>query len=253
MAFNRATGKLNRPARTVRLGTAVAAVAVGVAGTLAAPAAAAEHQNTFSEALALSPSIAGHVADQAAAQKSAAAEQAEAEKAEAKKAAQKKAEAKKAAEKKAAAERDDAKRADRSAARPAFVAPVKGGDVTTPYKSGGQMWSSGKHSGIDFAAATGTPVNSVAAGTVVTAGWGGAYGNNIVVKHNDGTFTQYGHLSAIGVSVGQSVSAGAEIGKVGSTGNSTGPHLHFEARSTAAYGSDMDPVNYLRGKGVPLS
>ncbi|MCZ7434097.1 M23 family metallopeptidase [Streptomyces sp. WMMC1477] len=244
MAFNRASGKLNRSTRSIRLGTAAAAVAVGVAGVVAGPAAAAEHKNTFSEALAIAPSLAGHVADQAAAQKSAAAEKAEAEK---------KAAAKKAAEKKAAAEREDAERANRSKPRPSVVAPVTGGDVTTPYKSGGQMWSSGKHSGIDFAARTGTPVKSVAAGTVVTAGWGGAYGNNIVVKHNDGTYTQYGHLSAIGVSVGQQVGVGQEIGKVGSTGNSTGPHLHFEARTAPGYGSDMDPVDYLRGKGVPLS
>ncbi|MBW1595537.1 M23 family metallopeptidase [Streptomyces sp. JJ38] len=259
MAFNRASGKLSRSTRSIRLGTAAAAVAVGVAGVVAGPAAAAEHKNTFSEALAIAPSLAGHVADQAAAQKSAAAEKAAAEKKAAakkaaeKKAAEKKAAAKKAAEKKAAAKREDAERANRSKPRPSVVAPITGGDVTTPYKSGGQMWSSGKHSGIDFAARTGTPVKSVAAGTVVTAGWGGAYGNNIVVKHNDGTYTQYGHLSAIGVSVGQQVGVGQEIGKVGSTGNSTGPHLHFEARTAATYGSDMDPVDYLRGKGVPLS
>ncbi|MGD9483952.1 M23 family metallopeptidase [Streptomyces sp. TRM70308] len=237
MALNRFTGT-TRPARAARMGTAAAAVAVGLAGTFAAPAAAAEFKNGFSEAVALGPSLADHVRAQAEAQHAAADAQAD--------------KAKKQAEKKAEAERGS-DRADRSAARAAFVAPVKGGDVTTPYKSGGAMWSSGKHSGIDFAAATGTPVNSIGEGTVVTAGWGGAYGNNIVVEHEDGTYTQYGHLSKIGVGVGEEVGKGEEIGKVGSTGNSTGPHLHFEARSTAAYGSDMDPVSYLRDKGVPLS
>ncbi|MBW1600815.1 M23 family metallopeptidase [Streptomyces sp. JJ66] len=243
MAFTRVTGTI-RPAHAVRMGTAAAAVAVGLAGTLAAPAAAAEFKNGFSEAVSLGPSLAGHVQAQADAQQTAA----EAKAAEAKKAAK----AEKEAEKKAEADRRS-DRADRSAARAAFVAPVKGGNVTTPYKSGGAMWSSGKHSGIDFAAPTGTPVKSIGAGTVVTAGWGGAYGNNIVVKHADGTFTQYGHLSKIGVTLGEQVGKGEEIGKVGSTGNSTGPHLHFEARTSPAYGSDMDPVSYLRAKGVPLS
>lgn len=67
----------------------------------------------------------------------------------------------------------------------------------------------------------------------------------------DGTYTQYGHLSSIGVSVGQSVAATARSAS-GSTGNSTGPHLHFEARTTPSYGSDMDPVAYLRAHGVSV-
>ena len=65
------------------------------------------------------------------------------------------------------------------------------------------LWSSGSHTGIDFHAASGTTVHAVGAGTVVEAGWGGAYGNNVVIKMHDGTYTQYGHLSSIGVSVGQ--------------------------------------------------
>ncbi|MEE1926649.1 M23 family metallopeptidase [Streptomyces sp. TRM 70351] len=248
MAFTRATGQQNRSARALRMGTVAAAVAVGVAGTFSAPAAAAQPQNSFSEALAANASVAGHVGEQAEALRDAA--EAAAQAGEAKKAeAEKKAEAREKAE----AEREKADRADRAAARPAFVAPVTGGNVTTGYKSGGAMWSSGKHSGIDFAAATGTPVNSIGAGTIVTAGWGGSYGNNIVVRHTDGTYTQYGHLSAMDVAVGEKVGSGEQIGRVGSTGNSTGPHLHFEARTTPAYGSDMDPMNYLRDKGVPLS
>ena len=83
-------------------------------------------------------------------------------------------------------------------------------------------------------------------------GWGGAYGNQIVIRMADGTYTQYGHLSSIGVSVGQRVVPGQRIGLSGSTGHTTGPHLHFEARTTAEYGSDIDPVAYLRSHGVSV-
>lgn len=69
---------------------------------------------------------------------------------------------------------------------------------------------------------------------------------------NDGTYTQYGHLSSITVPIGRSVAPGEPIGLSGSTGNSTGPHLHFEARTTAEYGSDIDPVAYLREHGVSV-
>ena len=128
--------------------------------------------------------------------------------------------------------------------------PIAGSYVSTGYKAGGGLWSSGSHTGIDFHAASGTSVHAVGAGTVVEAGWGGAYGNNIVIKMNDGTYTQYGHLSSIGVSVGQTVTPGQQIGLSGATGNITGPHLHFEARTSAEYGSDIDPVAYLRSHGV---
>ena len=69
---------------------------------------------------------------------------------------------------------------------------------------------------------------------------------------NDGTYTQYGHLSSIGVSVGQAVTPGQQIGLSGATGNVTGPHLHFEARTSPEYGSDIDPVAYLRSHGVSV-
>ena len=103
---------------------------------------------------------------------------------------------------------------------------------------------------IDFHAASGTSVHSVGSGKVVEAGWGGVYGNNVVIRMNDGTYTQYGHLSSISVSVGQRVTPGQRIGLSGATGNVTGPHLHFEARTSPEYGSDIDPVAYLRSHGV---
>ncbi|MGY4388414.1 peptidoglycan DD-metalloendopeptidase family protein [Streptomyces sp. TE12347] len=132
-----------------------------------------------------------------------------------------------------------------------FVAPV-GGGISTQYKVAGAMWSSGYHTGVDFIAAMGTTVKAVGAGTVVSAGWSGSYGNEIVIRHADGKYSQYAHLSQLSVSSGQSVTAGQTIGLSGSTGNSTGPHLHFEIRTTPSYGSDMDPIAYLRAKGASL-
>ncbi|MBW5481800.1 M23 family metallopeptidase, partial [Streptomyces bambusae] len=132
-----------------------------------------------------------------------------------------------------------------------FTAPVTGG-ISTPYRLAGGMWSSGYHTGVDFIAASGTTVKAVGAGTVVSAGWGGAYGNEVVIRHADGHYSQYAHLSQLSVSVGQSVTGGQRIGLSGSTGNSTGPHLHFEIRTGSGYGSDVDPLAYLRSKGVTI-
>jgi murein DD-endopeptidase MepM/ murein hydrolase activator NlpD len=133
-----------------------------------------------------------------------------------------------------------------------YAAPVSDTAVTTAYRASGGMWSSGYHTGVDFAAPTGTSVKSIAAGTVVSAGWGGSYGNQVVIQHADGRYSQYGHLSQLSVSAGQSVSAGLQIGLSGSTGNSSGPHLHFEVRTSPSYGSDVDPLAYLRQHGVSL-
>ncbi|MFE3264560.1 LysM peptidoglycan-binding domain-containing M23 family metallopeptidase [Streptomyces sp. NPDC059215] len=136
------------------------------------------------------------------------------------------------------------------AAAAAYTLPVEGATIGTGYKVPGSMWSSGYHTGVDFVVPTGTTVRSVAAGTVVSAGWGGAYGNQVVIQHADGRYSQYAHLSALSVSAGQSVTAGQRIGLSGATGNVTGPHLHFEIRTTPDYGSDLDPVAYLRAHGV---
>lgn len=132
-----------------------------------------------------------------------------------------------------------------------FVAPV-GSSPSTAYKTAGSMWSSGYHTGVDFTASTGTTVMAVGAGTVVSAGWSGAYGNEVVIQHADGKYSQYAHLSQLSVSSGQSVTGGQTVGLSGSTGNSTGPHLHFEIRTGPSYGSDIDPLAYLRSKGVSI-
>ncbi|MEU5595822.1 LysM peptidoglycan-binding domain-containing M23 family metallopeptidase [Streptomyces sp. NPDC020298] len=134
-----------------------------------------------------------------------------------------------------------------------FTLPVSGGTIGTGYHVPGGMWSSGYHTGVDFVVPTGTSVKAVGAGTVVSAGWGGAYGNQVVIRLADGYYAQYGHLSSISVSAGQTVAAGRQIGLSGATGNVTGPHLHFEIRTTPDYGSDVDPVGYLRSHGVAVA
>ncbi|MFD0020172.1 M23 family metallopeptidase [Streptomyces sp. NPDC058382] len=266
MAFTRATGKHRAPSRLTRCGAKAVGIATlattGVIGSMASPALAADTETPATGETGLTQviSIEGDLAERIAAQADEQQHQADVAakvKVEAKKKAEAKARA--AAKAKAAARAKKARESKARAARSAerarlgtFQLPVAGSYVSTGYKSSGSLWSSGSHSGVDFHAASGTSVVAVGAGTVVEAGWGGAYGNNIVLRMTDGTYTQYGHLSSIGVSVGQSVGQGQQIGLSGSTGNSTGPHLHFEARTTPSYGSDMDPVAYLRAHGVSL-
>lgn len=137
------------------------------------------------------------------------------------------------------------------AGRSAVAAPV-GAGPSTAYRAAGSSWSKGYHTGVDFAVPTGTSVKSVAAGKVVSAGWGGSYGYQVVIRHADGKFSQYGHLSALTVKSGQNVGAGQRIARSGSTGNSTGPHLHFEMRTGPGFGSDIDPLAYLRAGGVSI-
>lgn len=104
------------------------------------------------------------------------------------------------------------------------------------------------HSGMDFRAKVGTPVRATAPGTVVAAGWSGGYGRMIEVEHEGGFTTRYAHLSRIGVKVGDTVARGALLGKAGSTGRSTGPHLHYEVRRN---GKAVDPLRFIRaGKQV---
>ena len=98
------------------------------------------------------------------------------------------------------------------------------------------------HRGLDIAASTGTPIKAAAGGTVTTAGWNNSYGYMVIISHGNGVQTVYAHCSQLLVSAGQSVSQGQVIGKVGSTGNSTGPHLHFEIRVNGVL---QDPQNYV--------
>jgi murein DD-endopeptidase MepM/ murein hydrolase activator NlpD len=136
--------------------------------------------------------------------------------------------------------------------RSGYTLPVAHAPIGTPYHASGSSWASGYHTGVDFLVSTGTSVHSVAAGRVVTAGWGGSYGYQIVIRHADGRYSQYGHLSQISVKVGQHVNEGQRIGRSGATGNVTGPHLHFEIRTGPDYGDDIDPLRYLRSHGVSV-
>jgi murein DD-endopeptidase MepM/ murein hydrolase activator NlpD len=99
------------------------------------------------------------------------------------------------------------------------------------------------HTGIDFRGDSGDPVHATAAGTVVEAGWSGGYGRMVEIDHGSGFSTRYGHLSKIDAKVGQSIKIGQVIGEIGSTGRSTGPHLHYETRID---GEAVNPQKFLR-------
>ncbi|WTL28853.1 M23 family metallopeptidase [Streptomyces sp. NBC_01498] len=158
-----------------------------------------------------------------------------------KEAAEKAREAKEAAERKA-----EEKRLEKLAA--SFSLPTSSYTLTSTYGQTGSMWSSGQHTGLDFAAPTGTPAKAVHGGTVQSAGWSGSYGYRVVLELDDGTEIWYAHLSSMTVAAGQKVTTGETIGRVGATGNVTGPHLHLEVHTPG--GSGIDPLSWLRSKGL---
>ncbi|GAA4561736.1 M23 family metallopeptidase [Streptomyces collinus] len=231
----------SRSSRTSQLRTRATVLAAGLGVSVALGAGVASAADTTAASGAASA-----VQAQAAAQaKAAKAEAVKAEKAA------KAAAAKKAAEKKAAVAKAAAKKA-----APSWVDPVKKYKLSASFAQNGGMWQS-THSGQDFAVPSGTQVVATHGGTVVKAGGNGAgdgpaYGNAVVIKHGNGTYSQYAHLSKVTVHVGQIVKTGQEIAKSGNTGNSSGPHLHFEIRTTPNYGSAVDPVKFLRAKGVTV-
>ncbi|WP_333744299.1 M23 family metallopeptidase [Streptomyces ardesiacus] len=217
--FPRVTSRSSR--MTIRTRAAVMAAGLGASVALGAGVAAA----TGTTAASTTTTAASAVQAQAAAQ----AKAAKAESA-----------AKTAATKKAAT----------------WVDPVKKYTLSASFAQNGGMWAH-KHSGQDFAVPIGTNVVATHGGTVVKAGGNGAgdgpaYGNAIVIKHGNGTYSQYAHLSKINVKIGQVVKTGQSIAKSGNTGNSSGPHLHFEIRTTPNYGSAVDPVAFLKSKGVTV-
>ncbi|MFF9455937.1 M23 family metallopeptidase [Streptomyces flaveolus] len=180
-----------------------------------------------------------------------AAAKAEKEAAEAAAKAEKEAEAKAAAAKKKAAE-EAAKKAE--AERLAelakqFTLPTSSYTITSTFGQAGSMWSSGHHTGLDFAAPTGTLIKAVHTGTITEAGWAGSYGYRTILTLDDGTELWFCHQSSINVSVGQEVNTGDVIGRVGATGNVTGPHLHFEVHVGGAEGG-VDPAAWLQDKGL---
>ncbi|MEV7090596.1 M23 family metallopeptidase [Streptomyces sp. NPDC093085] len=129
-----------------------------------------------------------------------------------------------------------------------YSLPTSSYTITSTFGQSGSLWSSGYHTGLDFAAPTGTPIKAVHSGTVTSAGWSGSYGYRTVLELEDGTEVWYAHQSSLAVSVGQKVSTGDVIGRVGATGNVTGPHLHLEVHT--AGGTGIDPMAWLQGKGI---
>ncbi|WP_052390385.1 M23 family metallopeptidase [Streptomyces sp. NRRL B-24484] len=135
-------------------------------------------------------------------------------------------------------------------AQPGWSSPAPGAPTSNPYHKTNHSYAAGFHTGVDFAVRPGTPLVSVGDATVVSAGWAGAYGNQVVLKLSDGHFAQYAHMSKLGVHAGQKVHAGDRVGLSGNTGNSTGPHLHFEIRTANRYGAVIDPIKYLSAHGA---
>ncbi|MFF1446029.1 M23 family metallopeptidase [Streptomyces sp. NPDC058295] len=165
--------------------------------------------------------------------------------------AEKEAEAKAAAAKKKAAEEAAAKA---EAARLAELAkqytlPTSSYTITSTFGQAGSLWSSGYHTGLDFAAPTGTLIKAVHSGTITEAGWAGSYGYRTILTLDDGTELWFCHQSSISVSVGQKVATGDVIGRVGATGNVTGAHLHLEVHPGGS-ADGIDPAAWLRGKGL---
>ena len=128
-----------------------------------------------------------------------------------------------------------------------WVLPTSGYRLTARFGMAGGLWASG-HTGLDFAAPSGTPIVAVANGVITSTGYEGSYGNQTVQTLDDGTEIWYNHQSLIGVQVGDTVAAGQQIGTVGSTGNSTGPHLHLEVRPGG--GDPVDPYGALVFHGL---
>ena len=121
-----------------------------------------------------------------------------------------------------------------------LVHPCPNGSISSPF--GYRAWDNAFHMGLDLAAPTGSPILAALGGTVITAGWSGSAGNWVVITHGSGVVTKYMHASELYVSAGESVYAGQVIAAVGSTGNSTGPHLHFQIEIN---GSAVDPYPFL--------
>ncbi|GAB2924896.1 hypothetical protein GCM10027280_10150 [Micromonospora polyrhachis] len=136
-----------------------------------------------------------------------------------------------------------------TAAKPkaAWVHPMPGAPTTSCY---GQRWGT-LHAGIDLAMPENTAIHAAAAGTVVNAGWAfTGYGISVVIDHGNGYLTHYAHMNKTAVNVGQKVTAGTVIGYEGSTGDSTGPHLHFEVHN--GLWNQVDPGPWMRARGVDL-
>jgi murein DD-endopeptidase MepM/ murein hydrolase activator NlpD len=128
-----------------------------------------------------------------------------------------------------------------------WVNPLPEAVVTSCF---GQRWGR-LHAGVDLAAPDGTRIRAAGAGVVIAAGPAAGYGNAVLIDHGNGFLTHYGHMSVITVIVGQHVAAGEQIGDEGSTGHSTGPHLHFEVHQ-GSYKNPIEPTQWMHDHGVDI-
>ncbi|MDI6098459.1 M23 family metallopeptidase [Actinoplanes sp. NEAU-A12] len=140
-----------------------------------------------------------------------------------------------------------ARRKTRPLPKAQWVHPLSSAEVTSCF---GPRWGR-LHAGVDLAAPHGARVVAAGAGVVISAGPNGGYGNAILIDHGNGWLTHYGHLSAIGVEVGQAVKASEHIGDEGSTGHSTGPHLHFEVHQ-GHFQNPVEPTAWMHEHGVEI-
>ncbi|MFD5079838.1 M23 family metallopeptidase [Streptomyces sp. NPDC058371] len=130
-----------------------------------------------------------------------------------------------------------------------YSLPTSSYTLTSRFGEAGALWSSGYHTGLDFAAPTGTLIKAIHSGTITEAGWAGSYGYRTILTLDDGTELWFCHQSSISASVGQKVATGDVIGRVGATGNVTGPHLHLEVHPDGNP-TGIDPMAWLQSKGI---
>ena len=157
--------------------------------------------------------------------------------------------AKKAAEQKAAPAPAPAPAAKAAPAPQAKAAPAPSGKLTQGHLTSGYHSRGGSHPGIDIGADMGTPIHSPTGGEVISSGPASGFGKWVRIQHDDGKVTVYGHINTSSVDVGQRVEAGQQIATVGSRGQSTGPHLHFEVR-LAPGGQEINPIPWLQQHGI---
>ncbi|MDH6630453.1 murein DD-endopeptidase MepM/ murein hydrolase activator NlpD [Streptomyces sp. LBL] len=236
--------------------TALSTVGTTSEASEASTAASADAEQSASDAgevlrsriLAQAEQQQDQIESKAAADAAAAAEK---QAAAAKKQAEQEAKAKAAAAKQAAEEEAEKKAEAERLAELAqqFALPTSSYTLTGTFGQAGSMWSSGYHTGLDFAAPTGTLIKAIHSGTITEAGWAGSYGYRTILKLDDGTELWFAHQSSISVSVGQKVNTGDVIGRVGATGNVTGAHLHLEVHPGGA-ATGIDPMAWLQSKGI---
>ncbi|MCK1822728.1 M23 family metallopeptidase [Streptomyces sp. XM83C] len=229
-------------------GSALAATAGEASGTATAATAAdaGEALRTRIMAQAEQQQVQVDTKAQAATEAALAKEAQQAAAAAEKKAAEEAAAAKKEAEEEAAKKAEEERLAELARQ---YSLPTSSYTLTSTFGQAGSMWSSGHHTGLDFAAPTGTLLKAVHTGTITEAGWAGSYGYRTILTLDDGTEIWYCHQSSISVSVGQKVNTGDVIGRVGATGNVTGPHLHLEVHP-GGDATGIDPAAWLRSKGL---